>query len=151
MTAYSAPVHALLLYDGSCGFCAQSVQFVLQHERPHGTLRFASLQSPTGVELCRRHPELAGVDSLIWVEPEAAGRAERVLVRSAAVLTVAAYLGGAWRVLGWAGRLVPRTLRDAAYRWIARNRHQLAADACLIPTPEQRQRFVDLDYVAPPA
>jgi hypothetical protein len=29
------------------------------------------------------------------------------------------------------------------YAWIARHRHELAADACLLPTPEQRQRFID--------
>ena len=34
---------ALLLYDGTCGFCAQSVQFVLRHDRKRRTLRFSSL------------------------------------------------------------------------------------------------------------
>jgi predicted DCC family thiol-disulfide oxidoreductase YuxK len=39
--------------------------------------------------------------------------------------------------------IVPRSLFDAGYAWIARHRHELAADACLLPTPEQRQRFID--------
>src|SRR4051812_7086526 len=58
----------LLLFDGTCGFCAQSVQFVLRHERRRQTLRFASLQSHSGTEVRERHPELIHVDSVIWLE-----------------------------------------------------------------------------------
>jgi predicted DCC family thiol-disulfide oxidoreductase YuxK len=139
---------ALLLYDGTCGFCARSVQFVLRHEGPSHALRFASLDGPTGVMLRANHPELASVDSLIWYVPAAAGRAERILIRSDAVLTTASYLGGVWRVLGGLGRLVPRFLRDAAYDWVARRRYRLAPRSCPVPTPEERRRFVDLDPAA---
>ena len=137
------PPDAVLLYDGTCGFCAGSVQFVLRHERPGGerTLRFATLEGALGDEARRAHPELAGVDSVIWLEPGTG----RVLVRSEAALAVAAYLGGPWRVLAALGRLVPRRLRDAAYDLIARNRYRIAGrvEACPLPTPEQRGRFVD--------
>jgi predicted DCC family thiol-disulfide oxidoreductase YuxK len=130
---------ALLLYDGTCGFCAGSVQFVLRHEGARRTLRFASLDGETARSLHRVRPELAGVDSLIWYEP-AEGR---VLIRSEAVLAVASYLGGAWRVLGALARVVPRAVRDAAYDLFARNRYRVAGrtEACLLPTPEQRARF----------
>ena len=131
---------AVLLYDGTCGFCAASVQFVLRHER-RATLRFATLEGPLGEGARRSHPELAGVDSVVWVEP-ARGR---VLVRSDAALAVAAYLGGPWRALAALGRLVPRRLRDAVYDLIARNRYRIAGrvEACPVPTPEQRGRFID--------
>ena len=139
---------ALLLYDGSCGFCAASVQFVLAHERARRALRFASLQGELARDVVVRHPALAGIDSLIWYEPASPERArpERVLVRSAAVLEVADYLGGIWRVLGRIGRLIPRPLRDAAYDLFARHRYRVfgRVDACLLPTPAQRARFVDL-------
>lgn len=133
---------AVLLYDGTCGFCAGSVQFVLRHEGRRRSLRFATLDGPLGAAARRAHPELAGVDSVIWYEPEGG----RVLVRSEAALAVAAYLGGPWRALGALGRLVPRRLRDAAYDLIARNRYRIAgraAEACPLPTPAQRARFVD--------
>ena|SRR5437867_6196000 len=137
----------LLLYDGSCGFCARSVQFVLRHERggvgAHRTLRFAPLQGTRGRELLGRHPDLQRIDSLIWYEPASAGRSERLLVRSSAVMAVASYLGSMWRLLAVVARIIPRPLRDAAYDWVARHRHQIAAEACLVPTPEQRVRFVD--------
>jgi predicted DCC family thiol-disulfide oxidoreductase YuxK len=132
-----------LFYDGTCGFCARSVQFVLRHERAQHTLRFARLEGAAGTELRGRHPELASIDSLIWYEPATPATPERVLWRSRGALRVGRYLGGIWSVLAALGTFVPRALRDAAYDWIARHRHQLAADTCLVPTPEQRIRFLD--------
>jgi predicted DCC family thiol-disulfide oxidoreductase YuxK len=133
----------ILLYDGTCGFCARSVQFVLQHERTGGTLRFARLEGPLGTALRSRHPDLGTIDSVLWYEPATASMPERLLWRSRGALRVAHYLGGVWSLLASLGALVPRPVRDAVYDWIARHRHELAADACLVPTPEQRARFID--------
>jgi predicted DCC family thiol-disulfide oxidoreductase YuxK len=138
---------ALLLYDGTCGFCAQSVQFVLRHESPtRRALRFASLQSPTGAEIRVRHPQLNAIDSVIWYEPAT----DVVLVRSAAVLQVLRYLGGIWSVLAGVGAVVPRALRDFVYDFVARHRHRLVrgAPACVVPTAEQRPRFIDFGVIA---
>jgi len=136
---------ALLLYDGSCGFCARSVQFVLRHESDRRTLRFAALDSAIGLEVRARHPAIEGVDSVVWVDTEDSRNGEEVLVRSAAVLRVLKYLGGVWRMLAALAVIVPRSLADAAYDFIARHRHKLTRGnpACLLPTPEQRSRFID--------
>lgn len=135
---------AILLYDGTCGFCAKSVQFVLSREGKRRTLRFAALESDVGADIKRRHPELHDVDSVIWFEPAENGAPESVRVRSAAGLRVLRYLGGIWAALGMLGSVVPRFARDAVYDLIARHRHQLVrADAsCPLPTPEQRSRFI---------
>jgi predicted DCC family thiol-disulfide oxidoreductase YuxK len=136
---------AILLYDGNCGFCARSVQLILRYERRRRTLHFASLQGPYGSEVRARQPELNGVDSIIWYDPPGSGRAERVLVRSAAVLEVLSYLGGGWRLLGGLGRVVPSVARDLAYNLVARYRLRLASnDSCVLPTAEQRARFADI-------
>jgi predicted DCC family thiol-disulfide oxidoreductase YuxK len=137
----------LLLFDGTCGFCARSVQFVLHRERRRTTLRFASLDSPTGVAIQARHPELAGVDSVFWVEPRDAAGRDRVYGRSDAVLRVMHYLGGAWSVLAAIGALVPRFVRDPVYDLVARHRHEIGAASCLVPTAEQRDRFLDWESV----
>ena len=133
----------VLLYDGTCGFCADSVQLVLRHDR-RKTLRFAPLQGALGARVREQHPELEGVDSMVWVELDAAGDPARVLTRSDAGLRIARYLGGWWRLAG-AGYVVPRRLRDAAYDLVARHRHRLRAGgpACLVPRPEDRARFLD--------
>ena len=143
MTATVPGSHPVLLYDGTCGFCAESVQLVLRHDR-RKTLRFAALQGEFGAAVRARHPALEWVDSIIWVEPAGAGAPERVLVRSDAALRVAAYLGG-WFTLTRLGALVPRPIRDRAYDLIARHRHRLvgAGPSCLVPSAEVRGRFLD--------
>jgi predicted DCC family thiol-disulfide oxidoreductase YuxK len=119
------------------------VQLVLRHDRRR-TLRFAALASPFGRAVLSRHPELAGIDSVVWYEPAHDGAGERVLTRSAAALRVARYLGGAWHLAMVAG-LIPRFLRDSLYDLVARHRHSLGGGAqqCLVPSPEQRVRFLE--------
>ena len=137
-TSVAAPV---LLYDGVCGFCNKSVQLILDHDR-RGTMRFAALQSDYGQAVVGRHPELRGVDSVVFVESRAGG--ERVYMRSDAALKVAAYLGGFWKIF-LAARILPRGLRDYCYDLFARNRYKLFGryDSCMLPPPEVRSRFLD--------
>ena len=132
----------VLLYDGACGLCAASVQFILRHERRH-ELRFATLQGAFAEAVRARHPELSRVDSMVWVEPAGGRSPELVFVRSAAAHRAARYLGGIWRLaaIGW---LVPPFVRDAAYSFIARHRHRLSgAEQCYLPSPDVRARFID--------
>ncbi|MDF2823026.1 MAG: thiol-disulfide oxidoreductase [Mycobacterium sp.] len=138
MTDNTGPV---LLYDGICGFCNGAVQTILRLDR-HGSMRFAALDSDFAREVIARHPELAGVDSVVFVD--AAGQPdERVTVRSAAALRVVDYLGGPYRALSVAG-LIPAPVRDRLYDGFARIRYRVfgTKDTCPIPTPEVRARFV---------
>ena len=141
MTATSehSPV---LLYDGVCGFCNKAVQTILKHDR-RGEMRFAALQSEFGQDVLRRHPELEGVDSVVFVERGAGG--ERVHVRSDASLRVASYLGGWWRFL-LVARVIPAPVRDFFYNLVARYRYRFFGqyDSCLLPPPEVRARFIDV-------
>ena len=133
----------VLLYDGVCGFCNGAVQMVLRHDR-RGTLRFASLQSDYGLAVAARHPELSGIDSVVFLETLEGG-GERVFVRSDAALRVVSHLGGAWKLL-LVARLVPRRARDFFYDLFARNRYKLFGkyDSCLLPPAEVRSRFIDV-------
>ena len=135
----SGPV---LLYDGTCGFCAESVQFVLRHDR-RGLLRFAALDSAYGRGVLDRHPELRGFDSVLYVEPGMNGTPEQVVAHSSAALRVAEYLGGRWGLFRVA-RVIPSPIRDAVYRLVARHRHRLSAHGpqCVIPTAQDRPRFL---------
>jgi len=137
-TSVGAPV---LLYDGVCGFCNKSVQLILDQDR-RGEMRFAALQSDYGQAVIARHPELRGVDSVVFVENHTIG--ERIYVRSDAALKVAAYLGGFWKIF-LAAKILPRSLRDYCYDLFARNRYKLFGkyDSCMLPPPEVRSRFLD--------
>jgi predicted DCC family thiol-disulfide oxidoreductase YuxK len=134
--------HPVLLYDGQCGFCNRSVQTILKHDSQK-TLLFAALQSDYGKSIVTRHPELQGVDSLVFVEPLAPPDFEQVFVRSDAALRVARYLGGLW-YLALAAYVIPRPVRDFVYDQFAKRRYQWFGkyDNCLLPPPEVRERFL---------
>jgi len=125
----------VLVFDGDCGFCNRSVQFVLNHEKRRDLL-FLRRASELGMEL-RRHFGLESVESMLWVENGIA------YVESDATLKTAAYVGG-WCRLALVARVVPRPLRNWAYRIFARNRHRIfaARKQCVMPDPEQKSRFL---------
>lgn len=133
-----APV---LLYDGVCALCNGAVKKILRADTV-GTMRFAALDSEYGEQVIERHPELVGVDSFVIID-NPGEPAERVHIRSDAVLRVIDYLGGTRRA-SLIARLVPRAIRDALYRLVARTRYRLFGryDTCPVPAPEVRARFL---------
>lgn len=131
----------LVLYDGVCGFCDGAVQWLLAHD-PAGRLHFAPLQGEAAAALRRQHPEIPeDLDTMVFVESD--GGSSRVYLRSRAIWRTCAELAGPWRWLAWL-RWLPQALSDAGYRYFARNRYRWFGrlDACRIPSPAQRQRFL---------
>jgi predicted DCC family thiol-disulfide oxidoreductase YuxK len=108
-------------------------------------MRFAALQSDYGQAARERHPFLASVDSVVLLDQSNEGE-ERVFTRSDAALRVASYLGGAWK-LCLAFYLIPRPVRNFFYDLVARYRYRFFGkhDACMIPAPDVRSRFLDQD------
>jgi len=135
--------HPVLLYDGLCGFCNESVQRILRFDKQK-TMRFAALQSDFGKSILARHPDLEGIDSMVFVESCDDPNNGRVFVRSDAVLRIARYLGGPWK-LALAAYLIPRSVRDYLYDQFAKRRYRWFGklDACLVPSAEVRARFLD--------
>lgn len=112
-----------LYFDAACPLCTRAAWFIDRRDRRR-SLRLLSLQGAEGDALRREHPEVAAVDSLVWVDDGSEGR-RTVLTHSAAVIAVGRYLGRGWRVLADIAWCVPRPLRDGVYRFIARHRHRL--------------------------
>jgi predicted DCC family thiol-disulfide oxidoreductase YuxK len=67
-----------------------------------------------------------------------------VQVHSDAALSVLRLLGGVWGALGMAGLLVPRWLRDAAYKAFAKRRFRFfgRVEACQLWPAEWRARIL---------
>lgn len=128
----------IVLFDGVCQFCNASVNFLIDRDKA-GRIHFAALQSDLGQRLLARFG-LAGrrLDSIVLVE----GR--RYSTESTAALRLTRYMDGVWPALG-AFLFVPAFLRDFCYEILARNRYRWFGrlDACRVPTPEIRQRFLE--------
>ena len=136
----SDAVH-LVLYDGTCGFCDRTVQWIMAADR-RGEFHFAPLQGPTAAAVRARHPELPyDLDSVVYVDRSS--DAERVYDRADAIIRIGRRLGGraSWVVVLDA---LPRALANAGYRLIARLRHRIsgALGACPLPPATARARFL---------
>ena len=132
----------IVLYDGLCGFCDATVQALLARDR-RGALLYAPLQGETAAAVRARHPEWpADLDSIVVVR--GTGAEETIAWESAAAWVLLDALGGGWAWVAGIGRRCPRALADGAYRLVARIRLRLAGrrDACRVPTPAQRARFL---------
>ena len=137
MTENKSP--PVLVYDGVCLLCSRSVRFVLEHDR-EARYRFAPMQSEKGRQLLQAH----GLDpdsplSMLLVE-DGHGYTDTI--------AIARLLRGLpqrrWRWLSMIMLSVPSPIRDAVYRFVARHRYKLFGRSaqCLVPTPEQRARFI---------
>lgn len=132
--AEGAPV---LLFDGVCNLCNASVQWVLKRDKK-GQFRFAALQSDTGRQLLEQIGfSNEKIETVVLID------GDRFFVRSDAVLEMAKRLGGIWSLAG-VFRLVPRSIRDAVYKWVARNRYRWFGERaqCMMPRPEWKGRFI---------
>lgn len=130
-------MNGIILFDGVCNFCNGSVNFIIERDAEN-YFKFAPLQSEIGIELLEKyHINKAETDSVILIENDAA------YMHSTAALKVAKHLDGAWSWL-YAFIIVPKFLRDFAYKTFAKNRYRLfgKTEACMMPTPEIRERFL---------
>ncbi|TDX00645.1 thiol-disulfide oxidoreductase DCC family protein [Dinghuibacter silviterrae] len=128
----------LLLFDGVCNLCNRSVQFVIRHDKGKIFL-FAPLQGESAKKILT---ELGIKETL----PEQGGSVflvdrGKLYSRSDAVLETLWILGWRWTAVA---KVLPRGLRDWVYDWIARNRYRWFGkrEACMIPTPALRARFL---------
>jgi predicted DCC family thiol-disulfide oxidoreductase YuxK len=132
--AMNEPV--IVLFDGVCNLCNGVVQFVIARD-PQAKFRFASQQSEVGLKLMRLH-HLPEMTSVVLI------RDGKALLKSDAVLEIARLLPAPW---AWAVvfKIVPRVVRDFVYGLVARSRYSIFGrrDACWLPTPELRTRFLD--------
>ena len=121
----------VLFFDGECGLCHRSVAWFQRHDRRR-VLRYAPLQGRTYASLSEPGP--TDLSTMVLVD-------ERGLwIESDGVLAGLRAIGGGWWALAAVGRLIPRFLRNAAYRFVARRRIGWfgPADACELPGDTSR-------------
>jgi len=128
---------AIILFDGVCNFCNGAVNFVIDRDQA-GYFKFAALQSEAGEEMRDKYGiDKVETDSVVLIEDD------KAYLHSSAALRIARKLPGAWPLL-YGFIIVPRSIRDWAYKLFARNRYRLFGrqEQCMIPTPEVRARFL---------
>jgi predicted DCC family thiol-disulfide oxidoreductase YuxK len=137
----------LVIFDGSCLFCNQTVRWFL-HRDCADRLRFVSSDSPKILALIRRHPfpapEAPGPLSTLVVVRDPMGPNEEIFLRSDAAHILMAELRQPWPRIATLLRLIPRPIRDLGYRIVAQHRYHIEGRlaVCPLPTPEERGHFL---------
>ncbi|MEJ0001395.1 MAG: DCC1-like thiol-disulfide oxidoreductase family protein [Verrucomicrobiota bacterium] len=134
---------ALLLFiDGECAFCDRWSERVRQADHAQ-RVRFGAKQGHTFQQVALAHPQVAHIASMVVLARRDGGR-EEVLVRSRAIREVIMGLRE-FRAFAAVLRIVPRFLADLGYRVFSALRTRLFGrlDACRVPRPDERARFVD--------
>jgi predicted DCC family thiol-disulfide oxidoreductase YuxK len=128
---------AILAYDGHCLMCSAGIQWLMQRDRHH-RFRFAALQDPQFQPLLEKASvPVQAADSVILY------RKGQFHIYSTAVLEALRQLGGFYRIVTLA-YVVPRFIRDAVYRYIARHRTAWfgRSEECYFVPPDQRFQFL---------
>ena len=130
----TAPIY---LFDGHCVLCSRAVRYVLRHETTPD-MRFVAILSEEG-------RALAKANDIDPEEPESflIIQGDDVLRSSDAIIALGRYVGGIHKI-AIIGKTLPRPIRDWLYSLIAKNRYKVfgQTEACYVPNPENRDRFV---------
>lgn len=130
--------HPVVIFDGVCNLCNNTVDFLIRRDRKQ-LYRFTANQDTTGRALL----EAQGVNpddvSTIYLWENG-----RLYTRSTAVLRILRRLPFPWPLF-YAGIVIPPFIRNGIYRWVARNRYRWYGrrNTCRVPTPEERARFLN--------
>lgn len=131
------PDKPLVLFDGVCNLCDNSVQFVIRHD-PQAKFLFASLQSETGQSILKHfNLNLTDFNSFILLDKG------EIYLKTSAILRGASLLGGWWNLMK-IFFLVPTSIRDFFYSFVAKNRYRFFGkkEFCMLPSAELKSRFL---------
>ena len=126
----------IVFFDGECVMCNQFVDILLKIDQI-GTILIAPLQGQTAEKLLPPLPNNRGEWSIFYIDNG------EISEQSDAFLNICLRLGGIWSILSLF-KIIPRFIRDAIYRIIARNRYRLFGkrSTCRMPNEQEKSRFL---------
>lgn len=128
----------IILFDGLCNLCDATVQFIIKRDTKD-VFRFVSLQSDLGRELLQKLPiEFQLTDSVFLYESE-----KVFFYKSQAVFEIVKSIGGIYYCL-LIFKLLPNTITNAVYDFIAKNRYRWwgKKESCLVPSKDLQSKFL---------
>jgi len=129
----------LILFDGICNLCNSSINYVIKHDK-NNAFMFAPLQSEAGKDIINHfNLDTSKTDSILLYSEE-----KGLKIKSSAALAIASKLGFPRNLLV-VFYVVPTFIRNWVYNYVAKNRYKWYGkkDACMIPTPELKAKFLE--------
>jgi len=130
--------HHVIIFDGVCNFCNNSVNFIIKRDH-NNVFLFTPIQSKSAQDLIAKYNvKNVGFDTFLLIKNN------ECYYRTEAALEITKDLTGFW-FLFRAFKVLPKGFRDYFYRLFARNRYSIfgKSDSCMIPTPEVKRKFLE--------
>lgn len=106
-----------ILFDGECNLCNASLSFVMKHDKKK-QFEILPIQKLSEADVpIHTVQAVKQLNTILLIENES------VYMYSTAILRVCKHLGG-WPKLLYVFIIVPVFIRDAIYRFVARNRYR---------------------------
>ena len=128
----------IILFDGVCNLCDSAVQFIIRHDKKD-VFRFVAIQSDLGKEIINHIGiDTTKTESIILYIP---GKA--YYYKAEAALKISQDLSAGYKLFSLL-KFIPNFISDKVYDYVARNRYKWYGkkDACMIPTPELKTKFL---------
>ena len=125
----------IVFYDGDCGFCNSSVQFVLNRRKKN--VYFLPLQSKRAHDIMQEHGLTIEMNTMYLLNHG------KLYQKSSAALRVNLFLRFPFPIFFYLGMVVPRFIRDGVYDQVAKRRHRIKRGFCALPTPDEHRLFLE--------
>jgi len=127
----------IILFDGVCNYCNDIVNKIIESDNKD-LFRFVALQSEKGQEIIKYIGINPNIDSIVLYQPGFA-----YYVKSEAVFKIARQLNSGFTLIKLLS-ILPSSLADLGYNYFAKNRYNWYGkkEACMIPTPEIKAKFL---------
>ncbi len=133
------PKQDIVFYDGVCPLCNGAVRILLKIDK-RGLLKFAPLQG----EFAQKALNPVALPGANQLPQSIVLLSDSVSTRSDAIIGILKKIGGVWRFAAGVLGLIPRSVRDALYIFVARRRYSWfgSYDECPIPDQQHRDKFL---------
>jgi len=106
----------LILVDGYCNLCNGTVRFMQKRDK-NSHFQFAALQSELGKKMIKKYQIPDETDSVVLILEN------RAFLKSDVIIKSSDFLLYPWKMIK-AFTIIPKSLRDKLYDFIARNRYK---------------------------
>ena len=133
----------IILFDAECVLCSAWADFMIKHDHDY-QFKLASVQSNLGQALLRKYQlPTDHFETMVLLEKG------QLYTESDAFLRIMQRLDAPYSILSF-GKMIPKVIRNFAYRRIALNRYRLfgKTEQCYFVTPETQQHFLLDDVFA---
>lgn len=126
----------IILFDGNCMLCNKFIIFIIKKEITN--LYFCDFNSRIANELLTKN-NLSSVNknTIYYISNNI------ILSKSKAILKIIGLINLRYKIVSLLLSIIPKSIRDAVYTIISKNRYKLKFKTCYVPSITQRKMILN--------